>query len=121
MIARFLADLVAVAHFAFILFALLGGLLALRWRWIMWLHLPAATWGALIEFFGWYCPLTPLENWLRREGGEAGYPGGFVERYLLPVIYPGALTREIQVIIGVFVVVLNVVIYWVVWRRARAT
>jgi hypothetical protein len=117
MIPRMLADLVAITHFAFIAFVVLGGLLALRWRWIPWLHLPAAAWGAAIEFFGWYCPLTPLENALRRAGGAAGYAGGFVERYLLPVIYPGALTRELQVWLGVIVVLLNVVAYSVVWRR----
>ena len=116
---RLLADLVAILHFAFILFVILGGLLVFRRRRILWLHLPAALWGALLELGGWYCPLTPLENWLRRTGGGAGYETGFVERYLMPIIYPSALTREIQIILGLGVVILNVAIYFAVWSRRR--
>jgi len=116
---RILADLVVVLHLAFTLFVVLGGLLVLRRPWVMWLHLPAAAWGALIEFGGWICPLTPLENSLRRMGGEAGYSGGFVERYLLGVLYPDGLTREIQIGIGILVVLLNLLVYGVVVRRAR--
>ena len=119
MIARLSADLVVLVHLAFVLFVVLGGLLALRWRWMPWLHLPAAIWGAAVELFGWYCPLTPLENSLRRAGGAAGYEGGFVERYLLPLLYPGDLTREIQLVLGALVVLVNVAIYLVVWRRRR--
>lgn len=112
-----LADVVVVLHFGFVLFVIFGGLLALRWRRAPWLHLPAAVWGALIEFAGWICPLTPLEKWLRHEGGVAGYRGGFVEHYILPVLYPHGLTREIQLVLGAVVVLLNVGVYWVVWRR----
>jgi hypothetical protein len=119
MFYRVLADLVAVSHFGFIVFVILGGLLVLRWRRVMWVHLPAALWGAAIEFWGWYCPLTPLENHLRRAGGSAGYSGGFIEEYLLPIIYPGQLTREIQIVLGIVVVLLNVVIYAVVSTRSR--
>ena len=113
-----LADAVVVVHFAFVLFVLFGGLLALRRRWVRWVHLPAAAWGALIEFAGWTCPLTPLEKWLRREGNLGGYEGGFVEHYILPVLYPQALTRPVQVGLGLGVILLNILIYWRVFRRS---
>ena len=112
-----LADAVVAVHFLFVLFVLFGGLLVLRWRWVRWLHLPAAAWGALIEFAGWTCPLTPLEKWLRREGNLGGYEGGFVEHYILPVLYPQALTRTIQLVLGGIVVLLNLYIYWRVLRQ----
>ncbi len=117
MLYRALADLVVLTHLAFIVFALVGGLLALRWRWVPWVHLPAAAWGASVEVFGWFCPLTPLENWLRRASGSAGYSGGFIERYLMPIVYPAELTRELQLLLGCFLVVVNLAIYLVVWRR----
>ncbi|HEV2844056.1 MAG TPA: DUF2784 domain-containing protein [Thermoanaerobaculia bacterium] len=119
MLYRVLADLVVVLHFGFVLFVVFGGLLALRWPRAAWFHLPAAVWGAGIEFIQGICPLTPLENHLRRLGGEEGYSGGFVERYILPVMYPEGLTREVQLAIGIFVVALNVAIYAVVFRRSR--
>ena len=119
MLYRALADLIALTHLAFIGFALFGGLLALRWQWVSWVHLPAAAWGAAVEFFGWFCPLTPLENSLRRAGGSAGYSGGFIERYLMPIIYPTELTREFQLFLGCVLVVLNVAVYLAVWRRLR--
>jgi len=115
---RLMADIVVVTHFAFTIFVLLGGILAIWWRKVIWLHIPAAVWGALIEFAGWICPLTPLENRLRVKGGEAGYPGGFVEEYVLPVIYPAGLTREIQIILGIFVITVNLVIYWKVFHKS---
>lgn len=117
MIYRFAADVVVVVHFAFVLFVVAGAFLALRWRWIPWLHLPAAAWGALIEFGGWVCPLTPLENALRRAAGEAAYAGGFVERYIIPVMYPSGLTRTLQIALGVIVIVMNAGAYGFVWRR----
>jgi len=117
---RILAALVAMAHFAFIVFALFGGLLALRWRRAPLVHVPAVLWGAAVEFFGWFCPLTPLENLLRRAGGSADYSGGFIERYLLPLIYPEALTRELQLLLGLVLVLLNLSVYHVVWRRCSA-
>jgi hypothetical protein len=86
--ARIAADLVVLAHLGFILFVILGGLLVLRWPRMAWIHLPAVIWGALIEFAGWICPLTPLENWLREASGTAGYQGGFIEHYLVPIVYP---------------------------------
>jgi hypothetical protein len=119
MLDQALADLVVLAHLAFILFALLGGLLALRWRWVPWVHLPAAGWGAAVEFFGWFCPLTPLENSLRRASGSAGYSGGFIERHLLPMIYPAEFTRELQLFLGFVLVVLNLAVYLAVWRGLR--
>lgn len=119
-ILRLLADAVVGLHFAFVLFVVLGGLPVLRWRRLAWVHLPAAAWGALIEFAGWICPLTPLENQLRRRAGEAGYAGGFVEHYVLPVLYPAELTREVQIALGLFVLVLNAGVYgWLLWRRRR--
>jgi hypothetical protein len=119
MIYRLLADLVVLIHLAFVVFVVVGGLLALKWRWVVWLHLPAAIWGALIEFGGWICPLTPLENRLRQQGGEEGYVGGFIQHYITPVLYPDGLTREIQIVLGLAVVVLNLVVYTLIVRQAR--
>jgi hypothetical protein len=116
---RMLADGVLLLHLAFILFVTLGGLLVLRRPRLAWVHLPAVLWGVAIEFFGWICPLTPLENTLRRLAGEAGYGGGFIQHYLLPLIYPGALTRELQWGLGFAVLALNAVFYTLLWRRAR--
>jgi hypothetical protein len=115
-----LADVVVVLHFGFVLFVVFGGLLALRWRRAVWLHLPAAVWGALIEFTDWICPLTPLEHWLWRQGGQAGYQGGFVEHYILPVLYPHGLTRTIQLILGLLVIGINLLVYAILWRRRQA-
>lgn len=120
MIWRALADAVLVAHLAFILFVVLGGLLVLRWPRLAWLHLPVVLWGAAIEFFGWICPLTPLEKWLRVAGGESGYPGGFIAHYLLPLIYPARLTRNVQLVLGSLVMAVNLVVYVALWRRSRA-
>jgi hypothetical protein len=112
-----LADLVLVLHFAFVLFVVLGGLLVLRWPRLAYVHIPVAAYGALIELVGWICPLTPLENSLRARAGEAGYEGTFVEHYILPVLYPSALTRNVQVLLGVLVLGLNLAIYTYVLRR----
>jgi hypothetical protein len=119
MIYRLLADLVVLIHLSFVIFVVLGGLLALKWRWVAWLHLPAAIWGALIEFGGWICPLTPLENWLRNQGGEEGYAGGFIQHYMVPVLYPDGLTREIQIVLGLAVVILNLIVYALILRQSR--
>ena len=108
-----------MTHFAFVLFVVLGGVLALRWRGLIWVHLPCAFWGAWIEFTGGICPLTPLENWLRIRAGEAGYDGGFVEHYLLPVLYPTGLTRGIQIGLGLAVVAINVAIYSWMYLHSR--
>lgn len=117
MLYRILADGVLVLHLAFIVFVVLGGLLVLRWPRLAWLHLPTAAYGILIEFVGWICPLTPLENRLRELGGQSGYTGGFVEHYLLPIIYPSRLTYGMQVALGIAVLAINAVIYAVVMRR----
>lgn len=115
-----LADLVVVIHFLFVLFVVLGGLLVLRWPKLAYAHIPAAIYGAAIEFAGWVCPLTPLEHWLRRQAGDATYAGGFIEHYILPVLYPSALTREIQLLLGGLVVAINVLVYGLLVRRRYA-
>jgi hypothetical protein len=117
MMISWLADAVLLLHLMFIVFAVGGGLLALRWHGMPWLHLPALAWGSTVEFTGWICPLTPLENALRQAGGAAGYTGSFVERYLLPLIYPGALTRELQWALGGLLLLINAGIYALVWQR----
>lgn len=119
MLYSLLADFVLLFHLAFILFVGLGGLAALRWRGAPLLHLPLAAWGVWIELSGNVCPLTPLENTLRRMAGEQGYAGGFIEHYLLPIIYPPGLTREVQLVLAALVVGLNVAIYGFVWYRRR--
>ena len=113
-----MADTALVIHFAFILFVILGGFFVIWWRKAIWLHLPAAMWGALIELAGWTCPLTPLENLLRAKGGQAGYSGGFIEEYILPVIYPSGLTREIQIALGILVILVNLFIYWKIFHKS---
>ncbi len=110
------ATAIAILHLLFILFVLFGGLLVLRWPRVMWLHLPAAVWGALIEFAGWWCPLTRWENYFLREAGRAGYGGGFVAHYIMPLIYPAGLTRGLEIGIGIFVLALNLLIYMRVFR-----
>jgi len=119
MLYRWLADTIAMLHLGFVLFVVLGALLALRWPRIAWLHLPSAVWGVLIEWGGWVCPLTPLENRFRELAGRAGYRGGFVEHYLLPVLYPEGLTRGAQLILGGTVLAVNLVLYSVVLLRGR--
>ena len=117
MLYRVLADFVVLTHFAFIVFVLLGGLLEFRWRWMPWIHLPAASWGAVVVFFGWLCPLTPIENALRRASGTADYAVGFIEHYLVPIIYPTELTRSLQISLGFIALAVNLAIYLVIWRR----
>lgn len=121
MVYRLAADLVVVAHLLFVGFVVGGGLLVWRWPRLGWIHVPAAAWGALIELAGWICPLTPLENALRARAGQVGYSGGFVEHYVLPVVYPAGLTRELQILLGAGVIVLNVVAYGVLLGRRRRT
>jgi len=114
---RLLADAVVAVHGLFIAFVVLGGFLAWRWRWVAWLHVPAAVWGVLIEYRGWVCPLTPLENSLRARAGIAGYSGGFIEHYLVPLIYPSGLTSTRQVLLGTLALAVNLLAYGVVVRR----
>lgn len=120
MLLKILADLVVVFHLAFIVFVVGGGLLAIRWRWIPWIHIPAAVWATVLEIRGLICPLTPLENWLRREAGGTGYTGGFIEHYLLPIVYPSGLTPRTQLLMAALVVVANVAAYALVFRSRRS-
>jgi hypothetical protein len=115
-----LADLVLLAHAGFVVFVVLGGLLVLIWPRLAWLHLPAVAWGAGIEFAGAICPLTPLENHLRALAHQQGYAGGFVEHYVFGLLYPDGLTRNVQLALGAAVIMINVLVYVVVWRRHRA-
>jgi uncharacterized protein DUF2784 len=121
---RLAADAVLLLHLAFVVFVVLGGVLVLRWRNLAWVHLPAVAWGALVEFSGWICPLTPLEIALRQAAGDAAYAGDFVEHYIVALLYPESLTRDLQVTLGVAVVLLNAAIYGAVLlrqlRRQRA-
>ena len=112
------ADFVVAFHFTFVMFVVLGGLLVWKWPRVAWVHLPCAVWGALIELTGLICPLTPLEKWLRDQAGVASYEGGFIAHYIVPILYPAGLTRGVQLVLGVFVVTLNVAVY-VGWWRAR--
>ncbi len=117
---KLFADLTALVHLLFVIFVIIGGLFVFKWKRIAWIHLPAAVWGALIEFAGWYCPLTNLEIFFLEKAEIAGYKHGFVEHYILPVIYPAALTRELQIILGLFVVSVNIIIYMlVIYQRGR--
>jgi len=119
LIYRALADLVLVIHLAFVLFVVLGGLLVLRRPRLAFIHIPAAIWGILIEYSGWICPLTPLENSFRRSGGEAGYSGGFIEHYIEPALYPAGLTRGAQIVLGSLALVVNLTAYGLVLARRK--
>ena len=114
------ANLLLVIHLGFVCFVVLGGLLVGKWRWLAWVHIPAVVWGVLIEFQGWLCPLTPLEQRLREAAGQTGYGGGFIEHYLVPVLYPAQLNYEMQIILGALVIVINIGIYgWLLARLVR--
>ena len=117
MVYRLLTDSVILFHFAFIVFVIFGGLLVWKWTRLAWVHLPSMAWGALNELFGLWCPLTPLENWLRETGGTARYQTGFIEHYIMPVVYPAGLTRELQLVMGSAVVVINGLLYGLLVRR----
>jgi len=105
------ADAVVLLHFGFILYVLLGGLLSYKWLWLLWLHLPAVVWGAVMSMAGWICPLTPLEIKLRAAGGGGHYSSGFIEHYILPVIYPAGLSRELQTTMGIALLMVNALVY----------
>ncbi len=116
---RLLADTVVVIHLAFIAFIVGGGLLALRWPRLAWVHLPIATWGVVVQWMCWTCPLTPLENWLRHRAGKTPYEGGFVEHHVIPILYPSGFGPRLQVVLGAVVLGANFIIYATVLRRAR--
>lgn len=111
MIARVAADFLVVLHFTFIAFVVFGGFLVLKWGRVSIFHIPCVLWGALIEFQGWICPLTPLENHFREMAGRTGYSGGFIDHYMMPLIYPEGLTRGVQIFLGVVVLVVNLCVY----------
>jgi hypothetical protein len=113
------ADAVLVLHVAFIAFVVAGGLLVLRRPRLAWLHVPCVVWGCLVEMAGWICPLTPLEVRLRLAAGEQGYSGGFVERYVEPIVYPQGLTRGMQVAAGAAVALANAAVYARLAARRR--
>ena len=119
MLTRVAADFIVIIHFGFIVFIVLGGLLVFRWPKLMWLHLPAVAWGVVIEFAGFICPLTPLENRLRIAAGESGYSSGFIDQYLIPVVYPDGLNRPTQIALGVLVISINLVLYGVVVAKRK--
>jgi hypothetical protein len=125
MVYQIAANMVLVLHLMFVLFAVLGSLLVLRWRYLFPFHLPAIIWAAWIEFRGGLCPLTPLENWLRRQGGISGYQGGFIEHYVGLLLYPPGLTRNTQLVLGAAVLIINCGLYGLllfrVWRATRST
>jgi hypothetical protein len=116
---HWLANLVVLIHLAFLLFVVFGVFLVRRWPRLAFIHIPAAVWGMLIEFAGWICPLTPLENHFRRLAGEAGYSGGFIEHYITALIYPSGLNRSLQIVLGVAVLLINLVGYWRLFLRSR--
>lgn len=119
MIYRMLADLVVMLHLLFIIFALLGGVLVLWRAYTLFLHIPAALWVTVISFKGWICPLTPLENQLRQAAGDEDYPGGFVEHYIIPIIYPVELRFDVQVLLGLAALGINIIIYTLVYYRYK--
>lgn len=122
MLFVYLANAVVVVHFAFVIFVIVGGLLLFRWWWLVFVHLPAIVWGALVEFTHWICPLTYLEDWLRERAGVAAYQGDFVTHYLMPILYPAHLTAHIQIFLGALVIGINIVIYAALlrhWQKIR--
>jgi hypothetical protein len=119
MLYSVLAGFVLLAHLAFVAFVAIGGAAVLRWPRLAWVHLPAVIWAVWIEYAGRICPLTPLENALRQAGGEAAYAGGFIDHYVVPVLYPAGLTRGFQVVLGSVVLLLNALVYWRLAQQRR--
>ena len=119
MIYSFLADLLMLFHLVFILYVMAGALLIFKWPKTLWLHLPACFWGMTVEFTGWICPLTPWEIRLRRLAGDEDYNGSFIEQYLIPIIYPSGLNREMQMLLGVTVLIVNLSLYTLILLKSR--
>lgn len=120
MLYQLAADFIVLIHIAFIVFVLAGGLLVFKWRWVIWLHIPAAIWGALIEIVGWVCPLTPIENMLRQASTSEVYTSSFLDRYLAPLIYPAGFTDEMATATGIAVIVINVLVYSIFLIRRKS-
>jgi hypothetical protein len=118
-VEKIFADIVLMIHFAFIVFALFGGFLVIYRKWAAWVHLPAVLWSALVNLASWICPLTPLENWFRAKAGQAGYPGGFIDHYIAPLIYPDGMPRNLQLTAAMSVLSWNVVVYLIVLHRRK--
>jgi drug/metabolite transporter superfamily protein YnfA len=112
-----LANAIVLTHFLFIAFVIFGGFLVICWPRVAFVHLPAAVWGAVVEIFGWICPLTPLENHFRMLSNENSYSGDFIARYLIPIIYPENLTTTIQQSLGCLVIVVNIILYTIAIRK----
>ena len=119
MLSHLAADALLIVHLSFIVFVVAGGFLVWRWPRLMWIHPPMALWGGLVEFFDWVCPLTPLENRLRRLAGDAGFEGSFIEHYLVPIVYPPGLNRTLQIALGAAVVLVNAAAYLLYFRCRR--
>lgn len=120
MLYRVAADLLVLLHLAFIIFVIAGGFAVFKWSWLVYLHIPAVGWGALVEFKGWVCPLTPWENSLRQLAGQEAYSEGFIEHYIFPLVYPPGLTRDMQSTLGTIVIVINLLVYGVlIYRMVR--
>lgn len=113
----FLTDFIIAFHLAFIVWVLFGAFLVLKWRRLAWVHVPSVLWGMSTEFFGLWCPLTPLENWLRAQSGRTGYETSFIEYHVMPIVYPAELTRELQMILGATVLVINGLVYGLILRK----
>ena len=121
MIYSLVADLVMLLHFGFIIFAVLGALLLVRWPRLIWLHLPSATWAIAIEFYGGVCPLTPLENQLLNLASETAYSESFIGHYIGALIYPGEITTTVKIMLGLAVLVINIALYsWIIKRRRQS-
>lgn len=118
MIYRILADLILILHFCFVLFAVFGGLLVLRWRWMWKLHIPAVVWGFFVQYFVWICPLTDWENYFRQLSGEFGYKSGFIEYYIVTLLYP-EVTPQIHFLLAVSLLICNLLMYYFVFRQMR--
>ena len=116
---QLIADAILLLHLFFVLFVLFGGLLLWRWPRVAWLHLPAVAWAIIVEWMGWICPLTPWENYFRQLAGAETYQGDFITRYLPPALYPAGLTSQVQIGLGVFVLLLNAAVYWRWWWRRK--
>ncbi len=121
LLSRIAAEGIVVVHLIFILFVILGGLALFKWPWMIWVHVPAAVWGGLVELVGAPCPLTPLENHLRQSGNAEAYSGGFIDHYIMPIVYPPGLTRQTQVVLGVLILAVNFAIYFkFLTRKSKA-